>query len=87
MVHRMESGELQRRVGRNLRAYRERIGMSQEEFAHEVSGFHRTHQSAIERGQKNMSLGALESLARKLEIDPLELLQEPPEAGQKTAGD
>ena len=79
MVHRMESGELQRRVGRNLRAYREGTGMSQEEFAHEVSGFHRTHQSAIERGQKNMSLAALENLAEKLEVDPLDLLREMPE--------
>lgn len=79
MVHRMESGELQRRVGRNLRSFRERTGMSQEEFAHSVSGFHRTHQSAIERGQKNMSLAALESLAMKLGVDPLELLAETPE--------
>ena len=76
MVHRMDSGELQRRVGHNLRAYRERTGMSQEEFAHEVSGFHRTHQSAIERGQKNISLRALENLANRLEVDPLELLRE-----------
>ena len=53
--------------------------MSQEEFAHSVSGFHRTHQSAIERGQKNMSLAALESLAMKLGVDPLELLAETPE--------
>lgn len=54
--------------------------MSQEEFAHEVSGFHRTHQSAIERGQKNMSLGALETLAARLEIDPLDLLRDEPKS-------
>ena len=73
----METGELQRRLGVNLRAYRQRTGLSQEEFAAEVAGFHRTHQSAIERGQENMTLRAVEKLADKLNVDPLDLLRDP----------
>lgn len=70
-------GELQRRVGLNLRAYRERTGMSQEDFAHEIAGWHRTHQSAVERGVENLTLKSLERLADKLDVDPLDLLRDP----------
>jgi hypothetical protein len=34
-------GDLQKKVGRNIRSYRQRRGMSQEAFA-EVLGVHRT---------------------------------------------
>lgn len=73
----METGELQRRLGQNLRALRESQGLSQEEFAAEVSGFHRTHQSAVERGKENMSLQAIERLAQRVGVDPLDLLKKP----------
>jgi transcriptional regulator with XRE-family HTH domain len=39
-------GDLQRAVGRNLRAYREAEGLSQEAFA-EVLGVHRTYMGAL----------------------------------------
>lgn len=71
------TSELQMRLGQNLRAYRKKTGMSQEEFAAEVTGFHRTHQSALERGQENVTLQALERLAAKLDVDPLDLLKVP----------
>jgi transcriptional regulator with XRE-family HTH domain len=71
-------GDLQRAVGRNLRAYREVEGLSQEAFAEEI-GFHRTYMGGIERGERNLTLKSLEHIAARIDVDPLALLQ-PPEA-------
>jgi len=71
-------GDLQRAVGRNLRAHREGKGLSQEAFADEL-GVHRTYMGGIERGERNLTLKSLERIASQLDIDPLALLQ-PPEA-------
>lgn len=67
-------GDLQRAVGRNLRAYREAKGLSQEAFADEL-GVHRTYMGGIERGERNLTLKSLERIAGRLELDPLALLQ------------
>jgi transcriptional regulator with XRE-family HTH domain len=67
-------GDLQRTVGRNLRAYRVARGLSQEAFA-EVVGVHRTYMGGIERGERNLTLKALERIAERLELPPLDLLQ------------
>jgi transcriptional regulator with XRE-family HTH domain len=67
-------GDLQRAVGRNLRAYREGKGLSQEAFADEL-GVHRTYMGGIERGERNLTLKSLERIAGRLELDPLTLLQ------------
>jgi transcriptional regulator with XRE-family HTH domain len=66
-------GDLQRQVGRNLRAYREAQGLSQEAFA-DVLGVHRTYMGGIERGERNLTLKSLERLAARIDIDPLVLL-------------
>jgi transcriptional regulator with XRE-family HTH domain len=68
-------GDLQRTAGRNLRAYRESKGFSQEAFA-DVLGFHRTYMGAIERGERNLTLKTLEGIAGCLELDPLTLLRQ-----------
>jgi transcriptional regulator with XRE-family HTH domain len=68
-------GDLQRTLGRNLRAYRTARGISQEDFA-DVFGFHRTHMGKIERGQENCSLQVVERLAAHIKVDPLDLLSE-----------
>jgi len=70
-------GDLQRTVGRNLRAYREARGLSQEAFA-EVVGVHRTYMGGLERGERNLTLRSLERLAAVLKVDPLELLASGP---------
>lgn len=67
-------GELQQAFGRNLRAYREARGISQEDFA-DVFGFHRTYMGSIERGERNLTLKSVERIAGKLEENPLELLR------------
>jgi transcriptional regulator with XRE-family HTH domain len=67
-------GDLQRAAGRNLRAYREAKGLSQEAFA-DVLGVHRTYMGGIERGERNLTLKSLERIAGRLDLDPVELLQ------------
>ena len=69
-------GELQRRLGQSLRAYRKAKGLSQEEFA-DVAGVHRTYMGGLERGERNVTLQTLERLAERLEVDPVELLLGP----------
>lgn len=66
-------GDLQRTVGRNLRAYRKACGLSQEEFA-DVLGVHRTYMGGIERGERNLTLKSLERIAACIELEPLSLL-------------
>jgi transcriptional regulator with XRE-family HTH domain len=67
-------GDLQRALGRQLRSYRLARDLSQEAFA-DVLGYHRTYVGAMERGNKNLSLRAVERIAESLDIDPLLLLQ------------
>lgn len=74
-------GELQRQVGRSLRAYREVQGLSQEAFA-DVLGVHRTYMGGVERGQRNLTLRSLERIADRLGLDPLALLS-PPGGGRR----
>ena len=70
----MPEGKRQRRVGRNLRAYWDARGLSQETFADEL-GVHRTYMGAIERGERNLTLRSLERIAACLGIDPLDLIK------------
>ena len=66
-------GDLQRIVGRNLRAYREERGLSQEAFA-DVLGVHRTYMGGVERGERNLTLKSVERIADRIELEPLALL-------------
>ena len=66
-------GDLQRTVGRNLRAHRQALGLSQEAFA-EVLGVHRTYMGGLERGERNLTLRNLERIASRIDLDPLVLL-------------
>jgi transcriptional regulator with XRE-family HTH domain len=78
-------GDLQRTVGRNLRAYREGKGLSQEAFADEL-GVHRTYMGGIERGERNLTLKSLERIAARIGLEPLALLEPAERVPQRTAG-
>jgi transcriptional regulator with XRE-family HTH domain len=81
-------GELQRAVGRNLRAHREARGLSQEAFA-DLVGVHRTYMGGMERGERNLTLRSLERIAGRIGVDPLALMGENTPAraaGRKRAG-
>lgn len=69
----MAVGDLQKRVGRNLRAHRQALGLSQEAFA-DVAGVHRTYMGGLERGERNLTLQSLEQLAERIGVSPEELL-------------
>ena len=68
----MAEGELQRRVGANLRRLRVERGYSQEAFA-DLLGYHRTYIGGVERGERNLTLRTVERLADVLGVDPLDL--------------
>jgi len=70
-----ESGDLQRILGRNLRAWRHARGWSQDILAEHV-GMSRTHLSAVERGQRNVRLGTVERMAQRLGVPAADLLAE-----------
>jgi transcriptional regulator with XRE-family HTH domain len=68
-------GDLQRIFGRNLRAYREAKGLSQEALADQL-GVHRTYMGGIERGERNLTLRSVEKIAARIDTEPLVLLAE-----------
>ena len=61
--------------GANLRKYRTKKGLSQEQFA-EICGLHRTYTSGIECFQRNVSLENVQRIADALGIESYKLLQE-----------
>ena len=61
--------------GSNVKAYRQRIGLSQEAFA-EKCGMHRTYISASECFRRSISLENIQKIADALEIEPYQLLLE-----------
>jgi transcriptional regulator with XRE-family HTH domain len=62
-----------RTFGERVRQLRIALGISQEELAHR-SGLDRTYISDIERGQRNIGLLNVQTIASGLTIDPAELL-------------
>jgi len=59
--------------GAAVRARRERLGLSQEAFAHEVD-LERSYVSGIERGVRNPTLKVITRLAKALSTKPSKLL-------------
>jgi transcriptional regulator with XRE-family HTH domain len=66
--------DVRRRVGLNLKRFREERGFSQEAFA-DHCGLHRTYISGIERGVRNPTVMIVERIAKALKIPAAELLQ------------
>jgi transcriptional regulator with XRE-family HTH domain len=65
--------DLRRLVGTNVRYWRTRLGVSQEELAFR-SQLHRTYVSGVERGVRNPTVVIVGRLAKALQVDPQELL-------------
>ena len=70
----MAVGDIQKTVGRNLRAYRIERDLSQEVFA-EVLGVHRTYMGGVERGERNLTLKSVERMVEKLGVRARDLLK------------
>lgn len=60
-------------LGANIRAYRHRMGLTQEQLA-DISDLHRTYIGAIERGDRNVSLNNIVCIAKALKVEPYMLL-------------
>lgn len=67
MMHARES------FARNLRRFRQKEGISQEELADRV-GLHRTYVGSVERGERNISIDNMERLAAALNVQLTEFL-------------
>ncbi len=61
-------------LGRSVRRYREKLGLSQEQFAFEVE-LDRTYVSGIERGIRNPTVATLIRLTQALGTTPAGLLR------------
>lgn len=66
--------EVRLRISANLKKLRKEQGLSQEKLA-EISGFHRTYVSQLERCITNISIDGLGKVAKALEVDVRELLK------------
>jgi transcriptional regulator with XRE-family HTH domain len=68
--------ELTKILGRNVRDYRKRRGLSQEALALEAE-MKRSYLSDLERGVRNPTVTAIDRLARALDVEPWRLLVSP----------
>lgn len=59
--------DINKRVGINIRKYRDKKGWSQEQLAFEAD-LHRAYIGQIERGEKNIGLINLEKIAKALNV-------------------
>jgi transcriptional regulator with XRE-family HTH domain len=64
-------------AGKNIRAVREKMGLSQDAFA-DVCQVHRTYIGSVERGERNITLNTLALIARAAHTTPIELLKAKP---------
>ena len=65
--------DVRQRVGRNVKKFRQEIGLSQEGLAFEC-GLHRTYISGVERGVRNPTVLVLEQIAKALKVPAARLL-------------
>ena len=70
---RKPSREATQILAENIRAYRKLKHLSQEELA-DMCGLHRTYVGSVERGERNVTLSTLETLAATLGVSIPELL-------------
>ena len=61
----MAEEELSRRFGELVRRLRRERGYSQEQFSFRV-GLHQTYVSSVERGERNVTIGTADRIARAL---------------------
>ncbi len=71
----MKGRTMPERIGDALRKRREALGFSQESYADFIE-VHRTFYSAIERGERNLTLASLEKVCRGLKAHIWEIFKE-----------
>lgn len=76
----MQKVDVKKAFGGSVKAWRKRLGISQEELA-ERAELHRTYVSDVERGARNLSLESITRMARALRVPVAELFPPEPSAG------
>lgn len=61
------------KLGTEIKNRRTSLGLSQEELAH-LCSLHRTYIGSVERGERNVSLQNIVTIAKALKCSPSELL-------------
>ncbi|MFC1890867.1 helix-turn-helix domain-containing protein [Thermodesulfobacteriota bacterium] len=64
--------DIRSKIGENIRALRKRRNISQEVLAFKA-GLHRTYIGSVERGERNISIDAIEKISIALNISIEEL--------------
>lgn len=62
-------------VGENIKYYRTKLGMTQEELA-ERAGINRSYLASLERGRRNTTLKTVEMLAKALGVSTTDLVSQ-----------
>jgi transcriptional regulator with XRE-family HTH domain len=75
LIHLTVAMDVVAQLGRNVRAIRIEIGISQEELAFRA-GLKRSYLSDLERGTRNPTVRALGRIADALEVPPSRLLHD-----------
>lgn len=65
-------------IGTNVRFYRKKLGLSQEQLA-DFSGLHRTYIGSVERGERNISALNIDKISVVLGVKPAKLLEVNPD--------
>ena len=65
---------LKQRLGAGVRSVRQDTGLSQEKFAPTI-GLTVRYLAGIERGERNLTLDSIDSIASRMGIDPVTLLR------------
>jgi transcriptional regulator with XRE-family HTH domain len=66
--------DMRKLVGRNVRRFRQKSGLTQERFA-EVSGFSQQYISGLEQGRRNPTIVTLYELAKALGVSHVDLVR------------
>jgi len=64
----MSRASILQTLATNVRAYRARVGISQDELAHQC-GLHRTYIGSIERAERNVTLATVLMLADVMRVE------------------
>ncbi|MEI7752287.1 MAG: helix-turn-helix transcriptional regulator [Candidatus Omnitrophota bacterium] len=59
--------ELLKSIGRNIRSYRKKVNISQEELAY-LAGIDRSYLGSVERGERNVSAINIKKIAEALKL-------------------
>ena len=70
-----KSKKLREVLAKNIRLFRNNLGMSQEELG-EKAKLHRTYVGMIERSERNLSIDNIEKIAKALNVKPHQLLMD-----------